>query len=149
MNQRKIIKILILILWMGIIFVFSHQPNSGETTYNIIDGVLTGVKTESLIDIINFIIRKTAHLTEYFILTLLFVFLLKEYTKNDNKIIIISIIFCLLYACTDEYHQSFIVGRTSCLRDVLIDTSGGLLCLITYIIYKLKYQKKILWEKNS
>ena len=141
MDKKKLLKILILILWMGIIFAFSHQPNSGEATYNIIEKVLPTVQTNSLIEAINFIIRKSAHLTEYFILTLLIVSLLNEYTKNDRKIIIISIMICFLYAITDEYHQFFVIGRTSSFRDVLIDTSGGLLFIISYIIYKLKYKK--------
>ncbi|MGL6119966.1 MAG: VanZ family protein [Fusobacteriaceae bacterium] len=31
-----------------------------------------------------------------------------------------------LYAMTDEYHQSFIIGRGASIRDVIIDASGGL-----------------------
>ena len=47
-------------------------------------------------------IRKLAHFTEYLIL-------------------------CILYAFTDEYHQTFINGRTGQILDVLIDSSGSLL----------------------
>ena len=135
MNKSKILKLIILILWMGIIFYFSNQPNSGQVTHDIIEETITTVKTETFIDIINFIIRKSAHLIEYFILTILFVSLYKEYANNKNKIIIISIISCFLYACTDEIHQLFIIGRTGQFIDVLIDTIGGLLFIIPYYIY--------------
>lgn len=141
MNKKKVYKLLILILWMGIIFAFSHQPNSGEVTHNIIEEIIPIIKTDAVIDIINFIIRKSAHMTEYCILTILFVSLFKEYTNNIKKIIIISIISCFLYACTDEIHQLFIIGRTGQFIDVLIDTCGGLLFIIPYYIYKTKDSK--------
>lgn len=143
MNKSKFLKLLILILWMGIIFCFSNQPNSGQVTHDIIEETITTVKTDTLVDIINFIIRKSAHMTEYFILTILFVSLYKEYTNNKNKIIIISIISCFLYACTDEIHQLFIIGRTGQFIDVLIDTIGGLLFIIPYYIYINKENSKI------
>ena len=142
MNKSKFLKLLILILWMGIIFCFSNQPNSGQVTHDIIEETITTVKTDTLIDIINFVIRKSAHITEYFILTILFVSLYKEYTNNKNKIIIISIISCFLYACTDEIHQLFIIGRTGQFIDVLIDTFGGLLFIIPYYIYINKENSK-------
>ena len=149
MDKKKLLKILILIFWMGIIFAFSHQPNSGEATYNIIEKVLPTIQTNDLIEVINFIIRKSAHLIEYFILTLLSVSLLKEYTKNKKIIIITSLIFCFIYACTDEFHQAFVIGRTNSFRDVLIDTTGGLLFIITYIIYNLKYKRNSMNQTNS
>ena len=137
MNKKKFIKSLVLILWMGIIFAFSSQANSGTTTQNILEASLPFFELQ-LIETLNFIIRKLAHLTEYFILTLLVVSLLKEYTKSERKIIILSLIFCFLYACTDEYHQSFISGRTATLRDVFIDTTGGIIYLIIYYFSKTK-----------
>lgn len=140
MNKKKIIKSLILILWMGIIFIFSHQPNSGEETKSILETALPFINEINLIELTNLFIRKSAHLIEYFILTLLTVSLLKEYTKNERKIIISSLIFCFLYACTDEYHQSFIIGRTSAFKDVLIDTIGGLTFILIYYLSK-KYSK--------
>ena len=142
MNKSKFLKLLILILWMGIIFCFSNQPNSGQVTHDIIEETITTVKTDTFIDIINFIIRKSAHMTEYFILTILFVSLYKEYTNNKNKIIIISITSCFLYACTDEIHQLFIIGRTGQFIDIIIDTIGGLLFIIPYYIYINKENSK-------
>lgn len=135
MNLKKLRAYLLLILWMGIIFQFSHQPNSGETTYNVIENILPCIKENSIIEMINFIIRKSAHLTEYFILALLTVSLLKEYTKKQIIIFIITLLFCFSYAVTDEYHQLFIIGRTSSIRDIFIDTTGSIIYLIIHFIY--------------
>ena len=132
--MKKIIKWILFIFWLLIIFIFSNQPQSAKHTYDIIGNLIPYIKTSNLLDIINYIIRKSAHFTEYFILCLLTISLLKEYTKKEIIIIISSLIFCFIYACSDELHQSFIKGRTSQFSDVLIDTSGSIIYSIIYII---------------
>lgn len=142
MNKKKLIKWVVLLLWMLVIFLFSSQPHSGETTKSIIANIIPNITTNSLLDMINFIVRKSAHITEYFILALLTISLLKEYTKKQNVILVSSLIFCFIYAMTDEYHQSFVPGRSSLFRDVLIDTSGGILAIVLNYIYMHKYSIK-------
>ena len=139
--MKKTIKWILFLLWLSVIFIFSHQPYSGDATHNIIGNILPLIKTSNLLDIVNYIIRKSAHFTEYFILALLTISLLKEYTKKEILIITYSIIFCFLYAYLDEFHQSFVPGRTSKFTDVLIDTSGSVISSTLYIIIKKKYIK--------
>lgn len=134
--KHKIIKWFFLVIWMIIIFLFSNQANSGEITHNVIQSIIP--LPTNITNIINFIIRKMAHLTEYFILTILTINLLKEYTSKIKIIIIISVLFCFTYASTDELHQSFIANRTSSFKDVLIDTTGSLIAIIPYAIYNYK-----------
>ncbi len=141
--MKKTIKWIALITWLIIIFIFSHQPNSGNTTYSIIENIIPTLKHSNWIDIINYIIRKTAHITEYLILSLLTISLLKEYTKKEKIIIIINLIFCILYACSDEFHQSLIMGRTRKISDVLIDTIGIIIGLLLYILTIKKDVNKI------
>ena len=136
MPKRKIIKWSCLLIWMTIIFILSNQPNSGEFTYSIIDNIFNS--PNSIINIINFIARKLAHFTEYFILAFFTINVLKEYTKKEKIILIISIIICFTYAITDEFHQAFVIGRTSQFKDVLIDTSRSIVGVLIY-----KYKKKI------
>lgn len=138
MNKRKLTKILLLIIWMIIIFLFSNQPNSGNMTHNIIRQIFPFLKESIILDYINFIIRKCAHISEYIILTYLIYSLLKEYSIKRKYILIISILFCALYACTDEYHQSFVKGRSATIKDCIIDTSGGILFLVLNSIYQKK-----------
>ena len=138
MNKRKYIKWICLIVWMIVIFLFSNQPHSGQATHSIIEQVLPILKEPKQIDLTNFIIRKIAHFSEYFILTLLIYSVLKEYKINNKKRFIYSIIFCILYACTDEFHQIFVIGRTATIRDCIIDTMGGMFYLIVHKILKNK-----------
>lgn len=140
MNKTKLKKIIILIIWMIIIFMFSNQPNSGEETHSIIEKILP-ILNKNTIDVINLIIRKLAHITEYFILAYLSYSLLKEYKLPRKKEIIICILFCVLYSITDELHQSLVPGRTSAYKDCLIDTIGIILFILTNTIIKNKHLK--------
>lgn len=88
-------------------------------------------------DILIFIVRKSAHIFEYFVLYLLTYNCFKNY--NVKNIIIISIIFCILCSSLDEVHQLFISGRTGKLTDVLVDSIG---IILGYILIEVHYGKK-------
>ena len=90
---------------------------------------------------INYLVRKSAHITEYFILAILTISLLKEYITNYKLIYILSIFICFIYAITDEIHQYFVVGRTAIFKDVIIDTTGSLLLVIILVIKKKPNKK--------
>ena len=87
----------------------------------------------------SFYVRKIAHITEYLILGFLMFNVLNQYNITN---IYYAIILCILYSCTDEFHQLFINGRSGSIRDVLIDTIGILFG--TYL-----YRILILRKKNS
>ncbi len=149
MNKKKVIKWFILILWLGIIFAFSHQANSGEFTKNIIaDTIEVKVETDTndFLDIINFIARKGAHISEYIVLTLIIFSLAREYTEDEKKIIVIGLIGCIIFAAGDEFHQYFVPGRSALVTDVLIDFIGAIIALI---IYKIILKYKPLINKNK
>lgn len=59
------------------------------------------------------------------------------------KAFFFSLIFCLLYAASDEIHQLFVQGRGAKATDVLIDSIGALIGIGIYnIIYKVYYKLK-------
>lgn len=85
----------------------------------------------------SFMIRKTAHFTVYLILGILVTLLGTRYSLTIKDLLIISILICIFYACSDEFHQLFVNGRSGELRDVLIDSSGSSLgILLTTWRYK-------------
>ena len=145
--KRKIIKLILLIGWMILIFSFSmdNATESSNKSNSIIiwitENIFNKNYNEEDIDIItnkySFIVRKTAHFTIYFILGLFFIMYLEEYHSLSKKDIIYTILFVLIYACSDELHQLFTIGRSGEIRDVLLDTLGGVLSSICYYsIYK-------------
>jgi len=95
---------------------------------------------------LNLFIRKNAHVFLYLILAVLVskAFFVYKY-KGKNALIYIMFI-CLLYAVLDEFHQSFTIGRSSLVSDVLIDFSGSLIgiAVFYYIYYKvfMKFRQK-------
>ena len=73
MSRKKLQKFLAwlaLLVWMGVIFYFSHQ--SGDASMQLSDGILDSFKSlfQNFLDYhtLSYIVRKIAHFTEYFIL---------------------------------------------------------------------------------
>lgn len=141
----KKFNIILLILWLVTIFIFSQDNGDvsssksdgiANVTINIISDI-TGKKLN--MDTCTFIIRKVAHFIEYMILGILIINVFKDYKNIDNKMLIICILLCFIYACSDELHQLFIAERSARFTDVLIDTSGSSFGIF---IYNLFYKNK-------
>lgn len=141
---KKEIYLLPSILWMMGIFFFSHQPAelSNENNFFIADILRTcdlELFTSMDYDILNLLIRKAAHITEYFILFMLLYFAIKKLSQYRERILKDSIlrasISTILYACTDEFHQLFIQGRAGRIQDVLIDSMGIVVGILVIWFY--------------
>lgn len=149
--KSKKLKWLLVIAWMAVIFIFSSQPgdvSDENSKFVMYIFNLIGLDLNSFFgDLANFIVRKGAHFTEYFILYMFLYNALKE-SFSFKKALIFSIIGVFLYASSDEYHQSFVPGRGPSFRDVLVDTSGGILAMILASIF-YHFQKKSLSFKKS
>ena len=90
----------------------------------------------------DFIMKKTAHFVEYAVLSVLVYRALIQSGIGSKKAVAISIVFSILYAISDEWHQSFTPGREPKVRDVLIDSVGVLFGSLYPIAYK-QLTKKI------
>ena len=113
MNNQNFKKIFLfwgpVVLWCGLIFTMSSIPTLPKVGFIWWD----------------FVMKKSAHIIEYGILY----FLLWRALKSNTKNYLIPLFFGLLYAISDEYHQSFVMGRTAMVRDVGFDFLGMLLML--------------------
>ena len=99
-----------------------------------------------------FLVRKTAHFTEYAILGALFYLNLIQFPKLNSRIkkLLLPILFSFLYAITDEIHQIFVPGRSAQFRDVLIDTLGASFgCLLIHALLTLFTRLKSNSNSNS
>lgn len=76
------------------------------------------------------LVRKLAHVGVYFCLSLSVALPLYVYRIRGILLFFIGGIFCVGFAFLDEYHQSFVAGRSSSFTDVGIDSIGVLLGLI-------------------
>jgi VanZ family protein len=96
--------------------------------------VVSATKSNSF-DLDNFV-RKNAHAFEYIVLAILVSSSFFAFNKRGKAYIIYILFICLFYAVTDEFHQSFVPGRTSLASDILIDFSGAIIgTTIFYLLY--------------
>lgn len=128
------------IIWMIFIFIMSHtNGNESSNQSNFIVKIVLefiNINHETL----SFMIRKIAHMSEYAIL-LLFIYYGLYKTITYKYQLLISLLITFIYACSDEFHQLFIPGRSGQFIDILIDTSGALIMLL--IIYLWQKRKKL------
>ena len=109
-----------LIFWAIAIFILSNQPNLFGGSLSMPD----------------FILRKIAHAFEFGVLALLIFRVIKIYIKNSLKLSLYwTFILSLTYAISDEFHQTFVLGRQGRLSDVLIDLIG--IIIVIWLLYSM------------
>lgn len=117
------------IAWAAVISFFSTEHFTASATSRIIvpflHWLLPRASPETL-EMLHFVIRKAAHVTEYFIFSLL---VLRGIRRERPGWIfawgLAAVAIAAGYAALDEFHQAFVPGRTASVRDVLLDTSGA------------------------
>lgn len=135
--MKKKINLILLILWMIFIFIMSSfNSNDSSSQSGFIVSILNYIFKIDNLELLSFIIRKLAHITEYLILGILMINCLKDY--RIKNLFIVSILLCILYSCTDEIHQLFVSGRCGSVIDVMIDSFGIILSIFIYKLIKNK-----------
>jgi VanZ family protein len=106
-TSRSLTHWLPVVLWAAVIFALSSVPSlsSGLGTWDVV-------------------LRKGAHITEYALLALL----LARALEREVPAFALGV----LYAVSDEVHQSFVRGRHAAPLDVAIDSVGLLIGLIAW-----------------
>ena len=128
---KKVINVILVIMWMIVIFYLSNQNSTETTNTTNIIYKLFRISTNS--DVVFILIRKLAHISEYLILGFLLCNMFNSF--NVKNIFIYTILICIIYSCLDELHQLFINGRNCQFIDCLIDLLGT---IIGILFYKLK-----------
>jgi hypothetical protein len=148
--MRRFVKYwLLLLIWLGVIFIGSTDLLSAEQTSRFIAPILLWLKpgmAPETIWIILVILRKCAHVCEYAILALLLWRALRDGSAIRGKMSILFgavLLGCAVFAASDEFHQSFIKSRTPEVRDVLLDIAGALLGLFIGVSFVHRRPKKI------
>ena len=150
------------ILVMYMIFSFSAQDGavSSNTSYKVcykivsvadraLDLELTDAQTSRCIKKINFYVRKLAHFTEYFLLAAAIALPLYVYRVRGIWLVIIGLILCVGFATFDEFHQFFVKGRSSSVRDVIIDSCGSFVGILFVRVFGYIGRKTIFEPLSS
>ena len=125
---------------MGVIFWASADSGSGHRSSRIFGPLLRWFVPEASpqkIEELIFLIRKVAHVSEYAVLAWLAwrVFLVFRLPPDGTRPLRAALWawgLSVLYAATDEWHQTFVPTRMGTPVDVLIDAGGAALglCLV-------------------
>ena len=160
------------LILMYMIFSFSAQPGdvSSQLSYKvsvkivetadyIFDANLDYYQIDEWANKINFITRKLAHMTEYFALAIAVSFPLYVYGMHGILLMLVAGLICVGFACGDEYHQSFVMGRSPSTKDICIDSVGVFFGIIVVriigwtgrktIFKPKKEKKKKLFKRNG
>lgn len=158
----RYIAIFMTIVWMIVIFRFfmddgnsSHELS--DSCVKLINHLIYQFTGKDLMmtiapehySMIELFLRKCAHMSIYFVLAINIMIVLFTFNMKMILRMAIAVIASFGYALTDEFHQTFVAGRSGAFTDCLIDTSGAIFgviaALILYcVLYTImtKYQKK-------
>ena len=132
-------------LWMAFIYWMSTDTFSSENTSLFIEPairLLLPTATPEQVNLYHAIIRKAAHVFEYFILGCL---LFRAFRADSSKSWswqwpLLAVVVLALWAGSDEFHQWFVPSRGASIKDVGIDVAGGVLAQIVITLWV--HQKK-------
>ena len=102
-RDRALLRVIAPLALMGLIFYFSAQSAAEHHAWWVL------------------IFRKLGHVTGYALLTALWAWALQGVVERP---LVWAISISLVYACTDEFHQSFVDGRNGTPVDVGVDAIG-------------------------
>ena len=112
------------LLMMLIIFAFSSQP--GDNLPDFLDW--------------DYVVKKSSHAVGYGLLALSYFYFL----KFNERQVWLAWLLALTYAATDEFHQSFVPGRSASIYDVLIfDNLGAIIALWLFPRFEGSGQNKV------
>ena len=132
------------LVWVMVIFYFSSRPGyiSRDQSLKIaerVEDVAAVIEYRFELDILarynlHNIVRKNAHIFNYFILSIIIIFALNHTGVEGTKKYTYTWLIGNLIAILDELYQSFIPGRSGVVKDVLIDNIGIILGILLYFV---------------
>jgi len=125
--------------WAAVISAFSTSAFGAENTGRIIIPILHWVfpqLTRDTLLVIHHVLRKCAHFIEYFIFGFLILRGIRGIRREMHlRWALLAIFLVAGYASIDELHQAFVPGRTPAVRDVMLDTMGGVAAQIVAALF--------------
>ena len=134
------------VFWMAFIFWMSTETFSSQNTFSWIEMLVRfwvpKISSQEMV-FIHALIRKAGHVIEYFVLGLLLfrTFRGGSISSWNWRWSFFAVIVVVLWAASDEFHQSFVSTRTASAVDVGIDTAGGIFAQFAGALWH-RYKKK-------
>ena len=128
------------------IWFFSSRPSDESSMMStevilallrIIERFSPGIDRDFWTQVLSYPVRKLAHMTEFTAFYGSLILAMRKNGVGNNAFKALGLTF--LYACMDEYHQTFVPGRVGCVEDVMIDC---LLPLILLLVHLAGWQRR-------
>jgi VanZ family protein len=129
------------LLWLLVIFVFSTDLFAANRTSGIIAAILRTFfpwMSSAELGFWHAVVRKSAHIAAYFILTVLTYRSLRQVQPDIIETSLRTLSFVAFAAASDEIHQSFTLFRTASPIDVGYDCIGAVCALWLIITYEAR-----------
>ena len=135
MNKAQKRLLFLLGFWLALIFITSCFVVPFATFVSFVQGWSSSMVFKQWFAqfwLISWVfIVKGWHTTEYALLTVFATLALQSVRQwNRRKSVRWAFVFAVLFAASDEWHQTFVSGRDGCVRDVVIDSLGALLAAL-------------------
>lgn len=143
-----------ILAWVGLIacmvIIFSLSAQTGEDsgsltktiTHHVVRVIAPTQADEGFFDRIHHIVRKLGHASGYLLLALLSAAAFASFPISLRERMLLVFLFCFLHAFCDEWHQTFIAGRSGEFLDVAIDMTGASVgMLLSGLIIALKRRR--------
>jgi VanZ family protein len=124
-RDRALVRALAPLALMGVIFYLSAQPAAAHHAWWVI------------------VFRKLGHVTGYALLTALWAWALQGVVRRP---VLVAVCIAFAYACTDEFHQTFVRGREGTPRDVGIDAIG---MAIAWMLIRMRRTAPTGWGRTD
>ena len=140
-----VLSVLLTLLWLA--FIFSNSLQNGEESgaqsgkvHKIVNEIAQNAGIEKPIS--EKAIRNTAHFGEFAVLSFLigmdlWLLRLLQIGKDWQRSLLwglLPIPACFLFACVDEWLQSFSPGRATQFTDVLLDSAGAATATVCFLL---------------
>ena len=133
------------------LFIFLQSAKNGTDFGQMSDGIVLMLQQILPIsrEILSALVRKAAHVTEYFIFSALLCI-----SAHQHRLLLrpfdLSVLFIgTMWAVCDEWIQTFVPGRAGCVQDVLIDVSGVIAAFFLFRLLIRSITKKKERNQNS
>ncbi len=128
----------------AVIFFLSTGQFSSSWTLRVLSEIVEFLRlsvTQTRLELLNEVIRKLAHLTEYAAFALILYRCFREAYRPGWQVrpTLWALAAAAVYSLTDEFHQSFVPERTASWVDCGIDASGAVIGMLGL------YAKQRLW----
>lgn len=135
-SKRSLFWLLSILLIDIVIFYFSSQTGGASASQSrfVLDvfQIAQSLTTQK-------IIRKLAHFSIYALMGICWTNFLHSMNLSRKQCFVIAIFMCFLFAASDEWHQTFVPGRSGELLDVGLDTLGSMIgTSLMMFFYRLK-----------